>query len=194
MINGAGGGTIRDATTQRETYESDEFDAEHKKIGFFDLNADALSRVIETNTMGTLIPCRVFGRLMAEGSGGSIVNFASMNSYKPLTKVPAYSMSKAAILNFTEWLAGYLAPAGIRVNAVAPGFFVNPRSQKLLYNSDGSLSMRGEKILLHTPMKRFGEAWELWGCINWLLDETRSGFVTGICVPIDGGFSAHSGV
>ena len=117
-----------------------------------------------------------------------------MNSYKPLTRVPAYAMSKAAIVNFTEWLANYLAPAGIRVNAVAPGFFVNERSARILMTPDGGLTERGKNVISHTPAGRFGKASELWGAVEWLLDAERSGFVTGATIPVDGGFSAHPGI
>ena len=117
-----------------------------------------------------------------------------MNTYKPLTKNPAYAMAKAAVSNFTEWLAAYLAPAGIRVNAVAPGFFLNERSRKFLLTPEGTCSPRGEKVMAHTPMKRFGEAEDLWGTVEWLLDDEKSAFVTGVTVPVDGGFIAHPGV
>lgn len=192
LINGAGGNNNM-AVTTRNTFEPDEF-SEHEGRTFFDLDADVLSSVININTMGTLIPSRIFGAQMAGAGEGAILNFASMNSYKPLTKVPAYAMAKAAIVNFTEWLATYLAPAGIRVNAVAPGFFVNERSKKILMTPDGGLSQRGINVQAHTPLARFGEAPDLWGCVDWLLDDTRAGFVTGVTVPVDGGFSAHPGI
>jgi len=192
LINGAGGNNNL-AVTTRNTFEPDEL-GEHEGRSFFDLDCDVMSSVIQINTMGTLIPSRIYARQMAENGGGAIINFGSMNSYKPLTKVPVYAMSKAAIVNLTEWLATYLAPANIRVNAVAPGFFVNERSKKILMTPDGGLSQRGVNVQGHTPMKRFGEAAELWGCIDWLCDDSRSGFVTGITVPVDGGFSAHPGI
>ena len=122
------------------------------------------------------------------------MNFASMNTYRPLTRVPAYAMSKAAVANFTQWLAVYFAPAKIRVNAVAPGFFVNERSRKYLCTPDGGLSQRGMNVMQHTPMERFGEARELLGCVEWLLDDDKAAFVTGITVPVDGGFLASTGV
>ncbi len=192
LLNGAGGNSA-DATTKKEAYTEDEF-APGATPGFFDLDMEAVRRVLEVNTLGSVIPSRVFGAQMAKSGGGAILNFASMNTYKPLTKNPAYAMAKAAIGNFTEWLAAYLAPAGIRVNAVAPGFFVNERSRKFLLTPDGGLSPRGEKVMAHTPMKRFGEAADLWGAVEWLLDDERSGFVTGVTVPVDGGFIAHPGV
>ena len=163
-------------------------------IGFFDLNMDIFESVLKVNTLGTVIPVRAFAKQMAEAGKGSILNFASMNSTRPLTRVPAYAMSKAAVVNFTQWLAVYLAPAGIRVNAVAPGFFVNDRSRKILYTPEGDLSRRGENIMKHTPLERFGEAKELLGSVMWLLDDRKASFVTGITVPVDGGFLAHSGI
>jgi NAD(P)-dependent dehydrogenase (short-subunit alcohol dehydrogenase family) len=154
---------------------------------------NAFLRVIETNTMGTVIPCQVFAEDMLE-SNGSIINIASMNSYCPLSRVPAYGIAKAGIANFTQWLAAYLAPAGIRVNAIAPGFFLNGRSRKLMFDADGNYTDRAKGIMLHTPMRRFGEAPELLGCLNWLIDDEAAGFVTGIVVPVDGGFLATPGI
>jgi NAD(P)-dependent dehydrogenase (short-subunit alcohol dehydrogenase family) len=150
--------------------------------------------VVRTNTLGTVIPCQVFGRWMAAAGRGGIVNFASMNSYRPLTRVPAYAMAKAGVMSFTQWLAVYLAPAGIRVNGVAPGFFVNERSRKILLTPEGALTPRGQNVMGHTPLRRFGEAAELVGAVCWLLDDNQAGFVTGITVPVDGGFLAASGV
>ncbi len=193
LINGAGGNNAN-ATTKKERYTKDEFDENHEQDGFFDLDVGAIKGVLETNTLGTLIPCRVFGKQMAKNGGGAIVNFASMNSYKPLSKNVAYAMAKAGIYNFTEWLAGYLAPANIRVNAIAPGFFVNERSVKILRMPDGTLSKRGENVYAHTPIGRFGNAQDLWGCLEWLLCDEKSGFVTGVTIPVDGGFSCNFGV
>ena len=192
LVNGAGGNNSA-ATTKKEAYTADEFEPGHVP-GFFDLELSAFRSVVDVNTLGTVIPCRVFGAQMAKNGGGAIVNFASMNSYKPLTKNPAYAMAKEGVVNFTEWLAAYLAPANIRVNAIAPGFFVNHRSKKVLMNPDGSLSPRGEHVMAHTPMGRFGFAADLWGTLEWLLDEEKSGFVTGVTVPVDGGFIAHPGI
>ena len=151
-------------------------------------------RVVTVNTMGSVIPCFIFGKDMAKAGAGNIVNIASMNSFRPLSRVGAYGMAKAGIANFTQWLAAYLAPAHVRVNAIAPGFFLNDRSRKLLLKEDGGFSSRGENIIHHTPMKKFGEASQLLGTLNWLLDDDASGFVTGIVVPVDGGFMACSGV
>ena len=195
LINGAGGNNNK-AITTNFTYEPEELqdNKPDDMVGFFDLDMDIFESVIKINTLGTVIPVRAFAKQMAENGKGSILNFASMNSTRPLTRVPAYAMSKAAVVNFTQWLATYLAPAGIRVNAVAPGFFVNDRSKKILYTPEGNLSKRGENIMNHTPMARFGEAKELLGSVLWLLDDEKAAFVTGITVPVDGGFLAHSGI
>lgn len=195
LINGAGGNNNK-AITTNFTYEPEELQDNKPDgmVGFFDLDMDIFESVIKINTLGTVIPVRAFAKQMAENGKGSILNFASMNSTRPLTRVPAYAMSKAAVVNFTQWLATYLAPAGIRVNAVAPGFFVNDRSKKILYTPEGGLSKRGENIMNHTPMARFGEAKELLGSVLWLLDDEKAAFVTGITVPVDGGFLAHSGI
>jgi NAD(P)-dependent dehydrogenase (short-subunit alcohol dehydrogenase family) len=131
---------------------------------------------------------------MAKQKSGVIINIASMNSYRPLSKVGAYGIAKAGIANFTQWLASYLAPANIRVNAIAPGFFLNDRSKKIMFNEDGSQTQRANSVLGHTPMKRFGEAPELVGCMNWLINDQAAGFVTGIVVPVDGGFLSSAGV
>lgn len=195
LINGAGGNnsavmTTAEAYTSRETENAmpDEFK------GFFNLDMEAFESVLKINTLGSVIPTRAFGKQMAKNGSGSIINFASMNSYCPLTKVPAYAMSKGAVVSMTKWLAAYLAPAGIRVNAIAPGFFANERSIKFLGTPETGLSPRGQKVIDHTPMERFGQAKDLLGCVRWLLDERASAFVTGITVPVDGGFLTRSGV
>ncbi|BDU25785.1 SDR family oxidoreductase [Flavobacterium sp. GSB-24] len=193
LINGAGGNQM-DALTNTTEFQEDELNGKDGVKGFFNLNMDVFQNVINVNTMGTVIPSFVFGRDMASQKSGVIINIASMNSYRPLTKVGAYGMAKAGIANFTQWLATYLAPANVRVNAIAPGFFLNERSKKIMYNEDGSQTARAENVLGHTPMKRFGEASELIGCMNWLIDDKAASFVTGIVVPIDGGFLSSSGV
>ena len=195
LVNGAGGNNIN-AMTTNTAFDPQEIspDKPEDMRGFFDLDMAFYQSVLLTNTMGTVIPCRAFGRQMAKAGGGAILNFASMNTYCPLTRVPAYAMSKAAIANFTQWLATYFAPANIRVNAVAPGFFVNERSVKYLRTPDGGLSARGQNVMNHTPMLRFGEAKDLLGCVEWLLDDDKSAFVTGITVPVDGGFLSCTGV
>ena len=195
LINGAGGNNNR-AITTNIAFTPGELDKDKPagSVGFFDLDLDVFQSVLLTNTMGTVIPVRAFAKQMARAGRGSILNFASMNSARPLTRVPAYAMSKAAVVNLTQWLATYLAPAGIRVNAVAPGFFVNDRSRKILYTPEGNLSARGQNIVNHTPMARFGDPKELLGSVMWLLDDTNAGFVTGITVPVDGGFLADCGI
>lgn len=195
LINGAGGNNNK-AITTNFTFEKEELweDKPEDMVGFFDLDMNVFESVIRINTLGSVIPVRAFAKQMAKEGRGSILNFASMNSSRPLTRVPAYAMSKAAVVNMTQWMATYFAPAGIRVNAVAPGFFVNERSKKILCTPEGGLTQRGQNIMNHTPMDRFGEAKELIGCISWLLDDERASFVTGITVPVDGGFLAHSGI
>lgn len=193
LINGAGGNQNEALTNITEFDERELLDDGSVK-GFFNLNMDVFTSVIKINTMGTVIPCYVFGRSMARQQQGVIINVASMNSYRPLTKVGAYGMAKAAIANFTQWLAGYLAPANIRVNAIAPGFFLNDRSRKIMFNEDGSYTARAKNVLSHTPMKRFGEAPELIGCMNWLINDEAAGFVTGTVIPVDGGFLSSAGV
>ena len=195
LVNGAGGNNIN-AMTTNTAYNPAEItsDKPDDMRGFFDLDMDVFANVLKTNTVGTVIPCQIFGKQMAAAGGGSILNFASMNTYRPLSRVSAYAMSKAAIANFTQWLAAYLAPANIRVNAVAPGFFVNERSIKYLRTPDGGLSPRGENVMHHTPMQRFGEAQDLLGCVEWLLDDDKAAFVTGITVPVDGGFLSSTGI
>lgn len=195
LINGAGGNQA-DAITTTTEFSTTELESDRPAgtRGFFDLDLGRFDDVVRVNTLGTVIPCQIFGREMARRGRGSILNFASMNSYRPLTRVPAYAMAKAGVVSFTSWLAVYLAPAGIRVNAVAPGFFVNERSRKILMAPDGGLSDRGRTVMAHTPMKRFGEAADLLGAVCWLLDDTRAGFVTGVTLPIDGGFQASAGV
>lgn len=193
LVNGAGGNQM-DVIASVNEYQEGELEPGHDFKGWFDLKMDRFLDVINVNVMGTVIPSHIFSRDMVELGGGAIVNFASMNTYRPLSRVPAYAASKAAVSNFTQWLAAYLAPAGIRVNAVAPGFFWNERTPKLMLKPDGSLTERAEHILYHTPMHRWGQADELVGCVNWLLDDDRAAFVTGITVPVDGGFLSNAGL
>lgn len=195
LINGAGGNNNK-AITTNTVFDKVELSSPKPSdmVGFFDLEIDVIESVLKINTIGTIVPSRVFGKQMAEVGKGNILNFASMNSTRPLTRIPAYSMSKAAVVNLTQWLATYFAPAGIRVNAVAPGFFLNERSKKILCTPEGGLTQRGMNIMQHTPMARLGEAKELLGCVGWLLDDRYASFVTGITVPVDGGFLANSGV
>ena len=191
LINGAGGNNPR-ATTDKEYYEAGDIDADTKS--FFDLDKSGVEFVFNLNFIGTLLPAQEFAKDMVERQYGNIINISSMNAYTPLTKIPAYSGAKAAISNFTQWLAVHFAGTGIRVNAIAPGFFVTKQNEKLLYNEDGTPTARTGKILAATPMNRFGEAKELLGSVLFLLSDEAAGFITGICIPIDGGFSAYSGV
>lgn len=165
-------------------------------LSFFDLPLDALRHVGDLNLLGTILPCQVFGRSMAERGEGVILNVSSMNAFRPLTRIPAYSAAKAAINNFTQWLAVHMAQnysPRIRVNAIAPGFFLGEQNRRLLLNEDDSLTPRGQTILNHTPMNRFGTPDDLLGATLWLVSPAAS-FVTGAVIPIDGGFSAFSGV
>jgi NAD(P)-dependent dehydrogenase (short-subunit alcohol dehydrogenase family) len=182
LINAAGG-NHPSATTSAD-------------LSFFDLPLDALRHVGDLNLLGTILPCQVFGRSMAERGEGVILNISSMTAFRPLTRIPAYSAAKAAVTNFTQWLAVHMAQnysPRIRVNAIAPGFFIGEQNRRLLQNEDGTLTPRGQSILAHTPMSRFGNPEDLLGATLWLISPA-SAFVTGIVVPIDGGFAAYSGV
>lgn len=191
LINGAGGNNPR-ATTDNEFHHEAKDIANCKT--FFDLDKSGVEFVFSLNFLGTLLPTQVFAADMLGREGCNILNVASMNAYAPLTKIPAYSGAKAAVVNFTEWLATYFAGSGIRVNAIAPGFFVGNQNRALLFNKDGSPTPRTKKILSGTPMGRFGELDELAGVVMFLLDNKAASFITGVCIPIDGGFSAYSGV
>ena len=191
LLNGAGGNNAR-ANTDLEHYNPGDLEKEVKT--FFDLEQSGVEWVFRLNFIGTLLPTQVFGKDMVEREGCNIVNVSSMNAFTPLTKIPAYSGAKAAISNFTQWLAVHFAPAGIRVNALAPGFFVTNQNRDLLFNPDGTPSARAGKILAATPMGRFGEAEELVGTLLFLVNNEAAGFITGVVIPIDGGFSAYSGV
>ena len=191
LVNGAGGNSPR-ATTDKEYYESGDIDADTKS--FFDLDADGVGFVFNLNFLGTLIPTQAFAAHMLDREGCSIINISSMNAFTPLTKIPAYSGAKAAISNFTQWLAVHFSKQGIRVNAIAPGFFSTQQNAKLLWNEDGTPTARTGKILAATPMGRFGKTEELEGGLLFLLDNKAAGFITGVVLPIDGGFSAYSGV
>jgi NAD(P)-dependent dehydrogenase (short-subunit alcohol dehydrogenase family) len=183
LINGAGGNKPQ-ATTSAE-------------LKFFDLPTDALRWVFDLNVLGTILPCQAFGKIMAEQGYGTILNISSMNSFRPLTRIPAYSAAKAAVSNFTQWLAVHMAQEyspKIRVNAIAPGFFLTNQNRFLMTDKEtGDWTLRGKTIIGHTPMGRLGESRDLFGCVLWLLSPA-SEFVTGVVIPIDGGFSAFSGV
>ena len=191
LINGAGGNNPK-ATTDKEYFEIGDIDAETKS--FFDLDASGVGFVFNLNFLGTLIPTQAFAKQMVGRDGCNILNISSMNAYTPLTKIPAYSGAKAAISNFTEWLAVHFSKVGIRVNAIAPGFFSTKQNAKLLFNNDGTPTARTGKILAATPMGRFGEADELDGALLFLLNNNAASFITGVVIPVDGGFSAYSGV
>lgn len=192
LINGAGGNNPR-ATTADEYFDPASLTSD--KQNFFNLDPDGFRFVFDLNVVAAFLTTQVFAREMAESKkGGSIINISSMNAYRPLTKIPAYSAAKAAVSNFTQWLAVHFAGTGIRVNALAPGFFVTNQNRALLFTEDGKPTARTEKILRGTPMGRFGEAEELLGGLLFLVNDKASGFITGVVLPIDGGFSAYSGV
>ena len=194
LLNGAGGNNPK-GTTSKDTLELSDLETKVEGVKtFFDLQPDGIQFVFNLNILGPLLTTQVFAADMVGRENTCIINVSSMNAYRPLTRIPAYSAAKAGVSNMTQWMAVHFADVGIRVNAIAPGFFSTNQNKTLLYNPDGSLSARSEKIISHTPLRRFGTTDDLTGSLLFLADETYSAFVTGVIIPIDGGFSAYAGV
>ena len=194
LINGAGGNHPK-GTTAMEYLNPDDLLIENRDfMTFYDLDPKGIEFVFNLNFLGTLLPSQAFTKHMAKSGSGIIINISSMNAFCPLTKIPAYSAAKAAVSNFTQWMAVHMAKTGIRVNAIAPGFFLTAQNKDLLMNPDGSMTPRSDKILNNTPMGEFGKPEDLTGVLLWLVSAEAAGFVTGVVVPVDGGFSAYSGV
>ena len=195
LINGAGGNNIK-AMPNITKFDPRELDADRPEDikGVYNIDMEAFEGVIRLNTMGTVYPLLAFAKYMAKQGGGSVINFASMNTYCPLTRNFAYAMSKAAVANFTKGFAAYFAEVGIRINAIAPGFIVNERSKAYLGTAEDGLTQRGKDVIKHTPMGNFGQANDMCGAIRFLLDDRMSSFVTGVTIPVDGGFLTLSGV
>lgn len=194
LINGAGGNSPL-GTTSKDSLEPGDLLAKAEGVKtFFDLDAKSVEFVFNLNFLSVMLTVQRFARDMANNKNACIINVSSMNAFKPLTRIPAYSAAKAAVSNLTQFMAVHFADVGIRVNAIAPGFFSTNQNKTLLYHEDGSLTARSAKILSHTPMRRFGEPSDLTGALVFLCDEEYSGFITGVVLPVDGGFSAFSGV
>ena len=194
LVNGAGGNNPKGTTSKEYLMPEDLVKKTEGVTTFFDLDPAGVGFVFNLNFLGTLLTTQVFAREMAEKGAGSIINISSMNAFTPLTKIPAYSGAKAAISNFTQWLAVHFSKVNIRVNAIAPGFFLTEQNRTLLTRPDGSLTARGNTILSHTPMGRFGTPDDLTGALLFLVDDSASSFINGVVLPVDGAFSAFSGV
>ena len=194
LINGAGGNHPKGTTSKEFLFKEDLKEKVEGITTFYDLDQNGVEFVFNLNFIGTLLPTQYFTKNMVEKGEGVVINISSMNAFTPLTKIPAYSGAKAAISNFTQWLAVHFSKVGVRVNAIAPGFFLTAQNQSLLQKDDGSWTERAEKILNNTPMGRFGESEELLGTLLYLVDSKSSGFVNGTVIPVDGGFAAFSGV
>lgn len=193
LINGAGGNHPK-GITEQEYFDPQTIDKNAEQNSFFDMNMEGFEFVFDMNLTGTLLPSQVFARQMIGRAGCCIINISSMAAYRPLTKVAAYSAAKAAVSNFTQWLAVHLGQSGIRVNAIAPGFFITEQNRNLMLEADGNYTPRAQKVIAQTPMRRFGDAEELIGALLWLVEPKASGFVTGSIIAVDGGFSAYAGV
>jgi NAD(P)-dependent dehydrogenase (short-subunit alcohol dehydrogenase family) len=194
LINGAGGNHPKGTTSLEYLRKEDVSGAAKELVTFYDLDPKGIEFVFNLNLLGTLLPTQAFTREMAGKGKGVVINISSMNSFRPLTKIPAYSGAKAAVSNFTQWLAVHFSKVGVRVNAIAPGFFLTDQNRSLLTKPDGSLTPRANTIIAHTPMSRFGTPDDLTGALLWLVSDEGADFVTGIVLPIDGGFAAFSGV
>lgn len=194
LVNGAGGNNPKGTTSKEYLFPEDLTAADPSVKTFFDLDPKGVGFVFDLNFLGALLTTQAFCRGMAERKSGCVINVSSMNAFTPLTKIPAYSGAKAAVSNFTRWLAVHFSKVNIRVNAIAPGFFLTEQNRTLLTNSDGSLTARGQTILAHTPQGRFGTPEDLSGALLFLTDDTASSFINGVVLPVDGAFSSFSGV